>query len=268
MASKMVPNPYTKAEAFELISRLKKNDELIPFFNAVIDGKAPQYFLNRLKMFKGYRDDLPRGKLKAGDNAKCRGNTIARIRGDLEALLEQGLVKDDGILAAIEEYRRHEWKCGKPYIGMGNELRTTPEEIKFINSTLDAVIGYLEREYKLESPRYFLERLQYFKLNHSDELPANIVSGARRSYEGKLPLKGSTTCIIGIRACLENMIIQNVIKNPGVLATAENFIHYEWNATKSNPDGLHLRTSPEEIARINRTLDILMDYLKATYNLQ
>jgi len=150
MASKIAPNPYTKAEAFKLISRLKKDDELVPFFKAVIDGKAPQYFFGRLKIFKSYRDDLPPEKLKAGSNAKCRGNAIAGIRGDLEALVEQGLVKDGAVLSAIEEYLNHEWNCCKPYYGKDNWMRTSPEEMALINRTLDIVMDYLKREYNLQ----------------------------------------------------------------------------------------------------------------------
>ena len=121
------------------------------FCEAVLSGKLPQYYFSELKRFKSYSDALPSEGL-VGEwhpdypNMKCKGNTIIGISLTLQATADEGLIKSEYVLNAIERYKLQDWSFHKgKYIS-----RTTPEEIKLINDTLDTVMGYLESEYGLE----------------------------------------------------------------------------------------------------------------------
>jgi len=123
---------------------------LRPLYEAVLSGKLPQYYFSELKRFKSYSDALPSEGLVGEWHPdypfmKCRGNTIICISLALQATADEGLIKSECVLNAIERYRAQDWGFHK-----GKHIsRTTPEEIKLINDTLDIVIGYLEREYNL-----------------------------------------------------------------------------------------------------------------------
>ncbi len=125
-------------------------DSLAPFYKAVLGGKLPQYYLDTLKEYKARSDDLPPELLSVTDprygKMKCLDNAIVGLSLTLQGTIEEGLVNDPSIMAAIEKFTKHNWNAFK---GVGKAM-TTPEEIKLINDTLDIVIGYLKTKYKLE----------------------------------------------------------------------------------------------------------------------
>ena len=107
---------------------------------------------------RDYSDDLPfhENKYKrlalvwdspAYPNFKCRGNVMVGISLTLQAAMYEGIVKDPSIILAINKLRYYNFNA---FRGSKGEYWTTPDEIKLINDTLDTVMDYLKREYRLQ----------------------------------------------------------------------------------------------------------------------
>ena len=133
--------------------------ESSPGLNAILNGTVPQYCLAELKKRRyDYSDALPFSEDKTTRLAlvwddpkypyfKCRGNSIIGISLKLQRTLNEGLIKDPSVVLAINKFRYYNWNALR---GAKGEYWTTPEEIMFINRTLDLVIGYLKATYNLE----------------------------------------------------------------------------------------------------------------------
>ena len=155
------PTPKWRARVGLRTLRKSGPDEIKvfkPYFEAIINGKVPEYRLGLLKQFKDYSDDLPFHEDKdkrlalvwnhpSYPNFKCRGNVLCGISMGLQGVVYEGLVKDPAVILAINNFRYHNFNA---FRGNKGEYWTTPDEIAFINRTLDTVIDYLKREYKLE----------------------------------------------------------------------------------------------------------------------
>ncbi|MCX6770582.1 MAG: hypothetical protein NTX79_00855 [Candidatus Micrarchaeota archaeon] len=142
--------PTPKWIARRSLNSLPLNDSACPFFQAVINRKLPQYYLIDLLEYKSRGDDLPNGLVRATDprchKLKCTAHSILGIKSAFAALLRERLINDPSVAGAIESYRTYDFNAFKG----SHKLMTTSSEILFINETLDLVIGYLKREYKLQ----------------------------------------------------------------------------------------------------------------------
>ena len=122
-----------------------------PLYEAIMSNKLPQYCLAALKQFKSYSDALP-SEAAVGEwhpdypKMKCRAHAILGIAMKFDLCVDERLIKSEHVSNAIERYKKHEWS----YYKGKHVSRTTPEEIKLINDTLDIVIDYLKTTYKLE----------------------------------------------------------------------------------------------------------------------
>ncbi|GEM_PF-2357661 len=126
-------------------------------YEAKLNGKLPQYYLGELARKRAYSDDLPFHEDKYKRLAlvwdsphypgfKCLGNVIIGISLTLQGAMYEGLVKDPPVILAINNFRYHNFSALR---GAKGEYWTTPEEIKYINDTLDLVIDCLKREHNL-----------------------------------------------------------------------------------------------------------------------
>jgi len=307
--------PTTKRAARRALNNLQKIDpegqhsDVRPFFEAVISGKLPQYYYKDLKEKRAWSDDIPfhedsYTRLKLGwghpgyPHLKCRGNCIVSISLSLQATIEEAMVKDKSVIEAVKKYVNYPWNAFK---GKKGEFWTTPDEIAFINKTLDIVMGYLEREYNLEPekefipfkagqspphtkdeaqnmlgrlpekdelrpfydavisgtlPNYHLARLKMFK-SFSDELPAKKVDSTNPANHN---MKCRVNPQAGIRNEFYTAIQEGVVQDENVINAIN--IYWKWLFHRDNKF-----TTPAEIALINKTLDIVIDYLKTTYKL-
>lgn len=127
-----------------------------PFYESVINNRLPQHYYDELKKRRNYSDDLPFHedafeRLELALNhpeypfLKCRGNTIVGIGLKLTSAIDERIIKDPSVIAAILDFRQHDWNAFK---GKG-KYWTTPAEIEYINKTLDLVIDCLKRTYNL-----------------------------------------------------------------------------------------------------------------------
>ena len=145
---------YTYARAVEIMKEDKgKVTPHNEIFKAIVDGKLPQYYLNKLVSFRAYSNDLPGPRLVGEWHPhyplmKCRGNVITAISLAIQGAVEQGLIDDERIISLINDFRHYKWNV---FEGKYTSW-TTSEEIKFMNDTLDVVINHLCDKYGLKKP--------------------------------------------------------------------------------------------------------------------
>ncbi len=158
----------TPERARELLKEYDGNETFSVFsqdyFQAIAESTLPRFYRDWLRFKKGYSDDLPEPdvprdhpdytyiRLEAGWNhpsspfLKCLGNVIGGISMSLKGCIDDEIVFDSEIYRLVDHYRSHNWNYAR---GKKGEYWTLPEEIQLINTTLDVMIGYLERTYSL-----------------------------------------------------------------------------------------------------------------------
>jgi len=72
---------------------------------------------------------------------KCRANVIMGISLSLQGVIEDEVLTGQDHRELVEAYRTREWNAFK---GSKGEYWTSPEEIEFINSTLDTMIASIK----------------------------------------------------------------------------------------------------------------------------
>jgi len=133
------------------------NNILRPRWNAIIDGKLPQYYLAELKKFKSYSNELISDtetylQKTLPENyrseVKARGNAIVGIGTTLEGAVAEGLIRNEKLVSKIENFINRSWNFSR---GAGKGVHfTTPEEMVLINDMLDIAIDYLKSTYYLK----------------------------------------------------------------------------------------------------------------------
>ena len=145
----------TKEQALVGLQNAPKNvPGLKSFFNAIIEGKLPNFYLETFRRYRGYSDVLV-SDYESGINQsnsdnqeiKAKGNVIWSISSSLSSAVLEGTIKDDELAKQIAAFCKREWNYSK---GKKWENFTSPEELKLINAMLDTVIGYLKTAYSLE----------------------------------------------------------------------------------------------------------------------
>jgi len=154
---------YTIDDAQRILAR-QHDTETFPLkfkerLEAVIDGTLPEFYLAELRRRRNYSDDLPEpdvppthpdyslSRLAAGwdhpsyPNLKCRGNCIIGTTLTLQDLLDN-IELSTPVAARITEFRTKKWNYSR---GAKGEYWTLPEEITYINETLDMVIAELDK---------------------------------------------------------------------------------------------------------------------------
>jgi len=77
---------------------------------------------------------------------KCRANVITGISLSLQGVIEDEVLTGQDHRELVEGYRTREWNAFK---GSKGEYWTSPEEIEFINSTLDTIIASIKEVYHI-----------------------------------------------------------------------------------------------------------------------
>ena len=119
----------------------------VSFYPASSVEELAGKFLAQAVYFKIHSDELPDKMAESNDvnydNLKCRGNTIAGIRGLFEVAIEFGVIKDESLIVQLRAFIGRDWNAFKRY----HIDRTTQEEISLINATLDTFMDYLKATY-------------------------------------------------------------------------------------------------------------------------
>jgi len=102
---------------------------------------SEEYHLGRLKWFRNdFIDDLPIEKVSPQDpnyyKYKCRGNFFQGVVADLSNIIDEGIIKDDKIISAIEEFLKYATE------EIDFSKFTTKENIRRVNEILDLVIKH------------------------------------------------------------------------------------------------------------------------------
>jgi hypothetical protein len=132
-------------------------------FEAARDGQLAQFYLERLRERRHeYCDDVPEPavppthpayaalRLQAtwdhprSERLKCRAHFIIGLTSVLESIVENEFIEDPAIPAQFTRFREHSWQAFKGSKGM---YWTTPEEIAFMNKTMDVFLEPMERTY-------------------------------------------------------------------------------------------------------------------------
>ena len=100
-----------------------------------------KHYLDRIEWFKTASNELPEELVQG--HYKCRGNYIVGLRGALKSAISEEITFSDFAREQMNKFFGYSFKYYKAE-------RTTPEEIDFINETLDIVIDDLERLFREE----------------------------------------------------------------------------------------------------------------------
>jgi hypothetical protein len=140
--------PYTPEQA---VAVLQFHSELAPefkeYWEAIRDGKLPEYHLPKLKDKRfGYSDETPavdvRTLITDTDNFtrfKCQTNYLMSLTGQLRDILDNGLLSSSEIGLEVETFlgENQQFTIGDP---------DNPTKIARINQILDLVISNLESQ--------------------------------------------------------------------------------------------------------------------------
>lgn len=180
--------PITKKQAIRVLKNNQNlGQNLESFFNAIIYAKLPQHYLERFRHYKGHSDVLISDydsyvkQIYSGkENFKGRVNVIIGISLELDSIVDQGIVKDERLLAHIKYFRGRDWNAER---GKKGEYFTTPTELRLINTMLDTVIEYLKATYSFQTTKK--EAIRVLK-NNKNMIPVEK-SFFQAIIDGKLP---------------------------------------------------------------------------------
>lgn len=120
-----------------------------PYLEAKENGTLVKYFLDRFRHFRNdYTDEAPGfdvriGKVEGGkfvdDNYKGWGNYMGAVGSLFNTAIEDGAINDPQVIEQIQNFNNRD------FAHLHGEL-SSPEEIAAVNSVLDLVIKYLEKE--------------------------------------------------------------------------------------------------------------------------
>ena len=121
-------------------------------------GALPQFYLEKLRILKkDFSNELPEEDVRnlaevddSGfvDKFKCKGNYIVGLSTTLQGAIREGIITSPEIKEKIEEFRTYKFHFQSEEGATKEERRanqrTTEDEIKYINATLDLIIKHLE----------------------------------------------------------------------------------------------------------------------------
>jgi len=140
----------------EVAARVLEENEHLPSplldrFRAIVDGNLPRYYHEELMRKRAYSDYCQPGRLVAEwhqdyPHMKCRVGVIVGIGLDLQSMISEEVITDDGLKEKIRQFLSRDWEGQK---GAKGQFWTTGEEIDLINDMLDDTMVYLKRTYGL-----------------------------------------------------------------------------------------------------------------------
>lgn len=136
------------------------NPEERIYFESILNDQLPQYYFEELSKYRfNYSDELPEPnvpvtapdykKLKLefrvkNPKMKCRAHCIVGISLTLQGINEERVLNSLEYKKIIRNYRFYDWNAFK---GAKGEFWTSPEEIQFINKTLDKTLNLIKSKY-------------------------------------------------------------------------------------------------------------------------
>ncbi len=155
---------YTKEEVKEVLDKYKDREigSIKLYFQAILDERLPEYYLDELSNYRfNYSDETPEPDVpkdhpdykflrlqfrEGNDKIKCRCHAMIGISASLEGIIEDEILTEQEHIDLINQYKTRDWNAFK---GGKGEFWTSPEEISFINSTLDIMIASIKKVYQL-----------------------------------------------------------------------------------------------------------------------
>ena len=123
------------------------------FAGKFLAGKTPMDCLAKLKEFQSYSDALVSDKnsllqqsLSGNENFKARGCAIVQISGLLQSMVYDGVINDPALIDQINFFKCRKWNA---LYDKSEGRFTTGDELRYINTMLDAVVEHLKTTYRL-----------------------------------------------------------------------------------------------------------------------
>ncbi|AKM79391.1 MAG: hypothetical protein UX85_C0002G0086 [Candidatus Beckwithbacteria bacterium GW2011_GWB1_47_15] len=121
------------------------------YYEAIVNGTLPEFYLHSFQVYRGYSDALP-DQLVDGFNSeyplmKCRTHFLTGLMNRLKHSVEDEIITDTGMAVTIDEFCQFDWQANRS--GSKSEFMTTPNEIEKINSMLDLIVSHLKQKYDL-----------------------------------------------------------------------------------------------------------------------